>query len=53
MYPYFLPFFLGKPAFIFEYALAVMVLFFLDLLVPAFFRALMFAYNPRLAITKC
>jgi len=50
-YFFFLPF-LGKPAFIFEYAFAVIVLFFFDLLVPAFLRAFMFAYNPRFAITK-
>tara|TARA_R110002074_G_scaffold338581_1_gene509178 strand:- start:592 stop:792 length:201 start_codon:yes stop_codon:yes gene_type:complete len=43
-------FLLGKPAFIFVYAFADTVDFAFDLLVPAFLRAFMFAYNPFLAI---
>tara|TARA_R110000751_G_scaffold23731_3_gene65384 strand:- start:563 stop:778 length:216 start_codon:yes stop_codon:yes gene_type:complete len=43
-------FFFGKPAFIFVYAFADTVDFAFDLLVPAFLRALMFAYKPFLAI---
>lgn len=45
-------FFFGKPAFIFVYAFADTVDFAFDLLVPAFLRAFMFAYNPFLAITS-
>jgi len=42
---FFFFFFLGKPAFIFAYALADIVEFFLLLLVPAFFLLLIFLYK--------